>query len=49
MGSGRYTPADLETLNHLFNDTGLFKTLDDFGFGERLQEAILAWDKGKSG
>jgi hypothetical protein len=36
-------PSDLETLNHLFNDTGLFKTLDDFGFGERLQVAILAW------
>jgi hypothetical protein len=27
------TPADLETLKHLFQDTGLFKTLGDFGFG----------------
>jgi hypothetical protein len=42
-------PADLETLDHLFQDTGLFRTLHDFGYSERLQEAILAWDIGKSG
>ena len=42
-------PPDLETLHYLFQDTELFRLLDDFGFGERLQEAISPWETSISG